>query len=262
MPAGDVTGDSHAAAAPPAGADPLRPATNARLLRLGAVDELMARIAVSVQLRLMEPGERLPPVADIASTFGVSTITVRRALTGLAARGIVVSRRGRNGGTFVADDPDTSQIAEFSAYRVDSGEAHELLDQRLVLECGSAYLAAQRAQPADLDRLDGLVDGMHRATTWAEFRAIDPKFHWELAVIAGSSRAAEDLLAILSRLLALYVPYPIEFLRESNEDHRQLVAALRRRDGSEAAAVARRHIEAIHGTVFVGSSAGHLKRSA
>src|SRR5919197_882521 len=202
MSAGGDAGDSHVVAAPPAGADPLRPATNARLLRLGAVDELMARIAVSVQLRLMEPGERLPPVADIAATFGVSTITVRRALTGLAARGIVVSRRGRGGGTFVADEPDTSQIQEFSAYRVDSGEAHELLDQRRVLECGSAYLAAERARPEDLDRLERLVEGMQRATTWAEFRALDPKFHWELAVIAGSSRAAEDLIAILSRLLA------------------------------------------------------------
>jgi DNA-binding FadR family transcriptional regulator len=244
------------AAAPLSAADRLGPAAGAPLLRVGAVEELMARLAVAVQLHLLAPGERLPSVAEIAATFGVSAITVRRALSGLAARGVVMSRRGRNGGTFVAAEPDLSRIEEFSAYRLDSGEVHELLDQRLVLECGTAYLAAERADAAALDRLERLVDAMQEAPTWAEFRAIDPKFHLEVAVIAGSSRAARDVLSVLSRLLQFYVPYPIDFLRRSNAEHRELLSALRDRDAAAAAAIARRHVEGIYGTVFVGSPAG------
>jgi DNA-binding GntR family transcriptional regulator len=137
---------------------------------------------------------------------------------------------------------------------VQSGEVHELLDQRRVLECGMAYLAAERAGDAELDGLERQVEAMDRATTWAEFRAHDPKFHLAIAEMAGSGRAAAELVAVLSRLVRFYVPYPIEYLHGSNDDHRELLARLRDRDAPGAAAVARRHVEAIYDTVFVNSS--------
>jgi DNA-binding FadR family transcriptional regulator len=222
--------------------------------RVTAVQELMARITVAVQLGLLAPGERLPGIEEIAGTFGVSTITVRRALGALAGRGVLEARRGRHGGTFVAAAPDLSRVADLTAHRVQSGEVHELLDQRRVLECGMAYLAAERAGDAELDGLERQVEAMDRATTWAEFRAHDPKFHLAIAEMAGSGRAAAELVAVLSRLVRFYVPYPIEYLHGSNDDHRELLARLRDRDAPGAAAVARRHVEAIYDTVFVNSS--------
>jgi DNA-binding FadR family transcriptional regulator len=235
-----------------AAGDAHRAAGSGRAMRISAVEELTARIGLAVHLGLLQPGERLPAVDEIAATFGVSSITVRRALGGLVARGILVGRRGRHGGTFVAADPDVARLEEFASYRLVSGEVYELLDQRRVLECGIAYLAAERATADDLDRLQRLVDAMQAAATWAEFRAHDPKFHLELAAIAGSARAAEDLLGVLGRLVRFYVPYPIEYLHGSNDDHRAVLAALRSRDAAAAAAVARRHVETLYDTVFVG----------
>jgi DNA-binding FadR family transcriptional regulator len=214
----------------------------------------MARIAVAVQLGLLAPGERLPGIEEIAGAFGVSAITVRRALGALAGRGVVEARRGRHGGTFVAADPDLTRVADLTAYRVSSGEVHDLLDQRRVLECGMAFLAAECAHEAQLDRLERHVQAMERATTWAEFRAHDPRFHLAIAEIAGSPRAAAELLAVLSRLVRFYVPYPIAYLHASNDDHRELLARLRERDAAGAAGVARRHVEAIYDTVFVNPS--------
>jgi DNA-binding FadR family transcriptional regulator len=222
--------------------------------RVTAVQELTARIGIAVQLGFLSPGERLPGIEEIAGAFGVSPITVRRALTALAARGVLEGRRGRHGGTFVAGSPDLSRLADLTVYRVRNGEVHELLDQRLVLECGVAYLAAGRWRAADLDPLEREIEAMDQARTWAEFRAHDPKFHHCVAEIAGSSRAAAELLAVLSRLVQFYVPYPIDYLRGSNEEHRELVSRLRERDAPGAAGIARRHVEAIYDTVFVGAS--------
>ena len=222
--------------------------------RLTAAHELMARIGIAVQVGLLAPGERLPGTDEIAETFGVSVTTVRRALSALAGRGVLNARRGRHGGTFVAEPPDLSQLADLLPYRVRSGEVHQLLDQRRVLECGMAFLAAERASQAELDALAREVEAMDRACTWAEFRAHDPRFHLCIAEIAASARAAAELAAVLGRLVRFYVPYPIEYLRASNDEHRELLGRLRARDGAGAASVARRHVEAIYDTVFVATA--------
>ena len=49
---------------------------------------------------LYQPGSRIPGVEELAKEFGVSTITVRRAIRDLSLEGLVVGRRGL--GLFVA----------------------------------------------------------------------------------------------------------------------------------------------------------------
>ena len=49
------------------------------------------------------PGDRLPPEAEVARFFGVSRMTLRQALSGLAARGLLERIPGRAGGTFVLE---------------------------------------------------------------------------------------------------------------------------------------------------------------
>jgi GntR family transcriptional regulator len=74
-------------------------------------DQLAARIE-SGELR---EGERLPPERDLAGGLGVSRMTVRQALSSLAARGLV--ERGVGRGTFVARqklDHDLGRVAGFS----------------------------------------------------------------------------------------------------------------------------------------------------
>ena len=62
---------------------------------------------MAISLGLLKPGERLPDQEDVALGLSVSPITARRALASLAEQGVVVRRRGRAGGTFVADSPPT-----------------------------------------------------------------------------------------------------------------------------------------------------------
>ena len=48
-------------------------------------------------------GQRLPSEAEMIPLFGVSRSTIREALRILSTNGLVVTRRGVNGGTFVAE---------------------------------------------------------------------------------------------------------------------------------------------------------------
>ncbi len=53
-----------------------------------------------IQKGILNPGDALPPEHELAARYGVSRMTVRRAIAELAARGLVYTQRGK--GTFVA----------------------------------------------------------------------------------------------------------------------------------------------------------------
>lgn len=50
----------------------------------------------------LEPGDKLPAEVEIATSLGVSRMTLRQALGAVEAKGFIDRRRGRFGGSFVA----------------------------------------------------------------------------------------------------------------------------------------------------------------
>ncbi|MEU0737931.1 FCD domain-containing protein [Streptomyces sp. NPDC006134] len=224
--------------------------------RLSALEAVRARIALAVDLGLLLPGERLPSTAQIARALDVGEITVRRALVSLCADGVLVRRPGRGGGTLVASSPTPEAVLATAAYRADAEAVHRLIDHRLALECGIAHLAAARARAEDLARLQDLVDEMDTAPSWAEFHGCDERFHLRLAEATGVTSLTGPYGAVLRELYRYYLPYPMAALRDSNREHRELLDALRRKDAAAAGEAARRHVEVLHRTMFVGLMGG------
>ncbi|MCT7351112.1 FCD domain-containing protein [Streptomyces sp. 15-116A] len=227
------------------------PALNG-IRRLTALDTVRARIALAVDLGLLAPGEKLPPTDQIAAALDVGEITVRRALSSLCRDGVLERRRGRNGGTLVAARPARGAVGAMDAYRAQNTEVHALIDQRLVMECGLAHLAARNADETALGHLKQLADEMDHVPTWAEFHGCDERFHLAVAAATGVRAATDAYRSVLQQLYHYYLPYPMDALRQSNRDHHALVDALRDGDPAAAADIARRHVAVLHKTMFVG----------
>ncbi|QIK78585.1 GntR family transcriptional regulator [Sphingomonas piscis] len=68
----------------------------------------------AIERQLLKPEDALPPERDLASDFDVSRITVRKALDGLVADGLLTRRHGA--GTFVAGrvEKQFSKLTSFS----------------------------------------------------------------------------------------------------------------------------------------------------
>ena len=98
-----------------------------------------------------------PRTELIAGGLEVSHITARRALESLVAEGVLVRRRGRGGGTFVADDPPTLDDSSVTAYRADEQAILRLIDQRSLMESAIVAAAALRATAAQCDELEDLI---------------------------------------------------------------------------------------------------------
>ena len=240
--------------AKPVEASALTSSTFLGLQRLTAVDTVRARIGLAVDLGLMKPSERLPDTTEIAQALDVSEITVRRALERLCADGVLLRLRGRSGGTLVAPEPRTGTVAEVAAYHSATEHVHRLIDQRVIVDCGLAALAAAKPTKRALQQMRRSIRDMDRAESWAQFHHSDEAFHRAVARASRLRGAEEAYLPVLHELYRFYLPYPIDYLRSSNDEHRQLVDALERGDTDGAVAVARNHVETLHRTMFMGLS--------
>lgn len=60
-------------------------------------------LAQAVSNGMFRPGDKLPVEGEFAAALGVSRATLRQAWASLEARGVLFRRRGRGGGTFVAE---------------------------------------------------------------------------------------------------------------------------------------------------------------
>ena len=221
--------------------------------RLSAVDTVCARIAMAVNVGLIGPGERLPAIDEIAAAFGVSPATVNRGLAALQRDGLVERRSGRFGGTFVASDhASAQQQLPIEAYQQASTRVHELIDTRAVLEAGFASLAVDACTPHDLAEFDRLIEVMSTTESWAEFRNADRSFHLRLAQSADLPNGMPTYEAIDAELSAYFLPYPMQYLRGSNDEHQRIRSAIADGDRGAAAKLAAEHVLELHRSMFVG----------
>jgi DNA-binding FadR family transcriptional regulator len=204
-------------------------------------EETVERLGTAIRLGLLQPASRLPPERDLAERLRISRSTLRQALTTLVESGHLVSLRGRAGGTFVAERPPLGEGVAATVL----GDAREVLDYRVAVETGAALLASERASRTDLERLDGLTDRMDEATEFVDYRRADVRFHIGVAEATGSPRIVAAMTGVqgqMSNLIAR-IAHPRAVLRSSNEQHRRLIAHLRRRDSASSVRVAREHTE-------------------
>ena len=205
-------------------------------------EETVERLGTAIRLGLLPAGSQLPPERDLAGQLCISRSTLRQALTTLVQSGHLVSLRGRAGGTFVADEPPLSSGPEEEPL---GDDARAILDERVAIETGATVLAAERAEPEDLDLLDALVERMASAVPFEDYRRADVRFHIGVAEAAHSPRLVTVMTEVqghMSNLIAR-IAHPEEVLTRSNGQHRRLVTLLRRRESSPAVRLMREHIE-------------------
>jgi len=196
------------------------------------------------------PGQRLPNEASLSVQFGVSRATVREALRVLAEAGYLEARRGRGGGTFVAEVlPQLEARDPHDVLRELRDTLGDTLVLRRVIEVGSAELAAERATRADVERLVELVDeaATFDASAYPSYRAVDSRLHIAIAAISGSLQLVEAITeshAVISEVMN-GMPRSDETLINSTEQHHRLLAAIESHDRDAARVVMREHVEGI-----------------
>jgi DNA-binding FadR family transcriptional regulator len=167
-------------------------------------------------------------------------------LAELRKLGLVETRRGRGGGSFVqARDDVMAQLAEARLSELGTTDLRELGDTHGAVAAAAARLAASRASRTEIARLRDIVDRLARAGSVTDQRRAEGRYYIELAACAQSVRLTMQEMDLHLELGQLPWPpaHAPELLEVIAADHRAVVAAIEARDGTRARALTEEHID-------------------
>ncbi|MGW7432679.1 FadR/GntR family transcriptional regulator [Streptomyces sp. NPDC054861] len=205
-------------------------------------EEALEQILQVVRLGLVPGGERLPAERELADRMGISRVTLREVLKVLQEQGLVESRRGRYGGTFVLHRPQTGGEDELRR-RIASVDVEDTLRFREVLEVGAAGLcAAHRLTSEGAERLRAALAATHDAPL-ADYRRQDTLLHLTLAELSGSATLTAQYAGVRAAVNDLLdcIPLLVRNLEHSQHQHTALVEAVLDGDADAAREVMREH---------------------
>jgi GntR family transcriptional repressor for pyruvate dehydrogenase complex len=206
----------------------------------------------------VKPGDRLPPERELAEIFGVSRTSVRDAIRVLEMQGLVEPRQGE--GTLVRQYPVDGVITTLAdALAASKDFTADLFDMRRILEPPLARIAALRATSEDIVALEEILNAQ-AARVRADEVAIaeDTAFHYRLAQVS-KNQVIPKVMDVIMDLLAESRARSLQGAKraeKSLEGHRQILEAIKRRDGEEAAERMRAHIEEIEVVLLPSRLAG------
>ncbi|GAA4181850.1 FadR/GntR family transcriptional regulator [Gryllotalpicola koreensis] len=211
-------------------------------------EETVQRLLQTIRLGAVGPGERLPSERELAVRLGVSRDTLREAIAALADAGFLVSKRGRYGGTFVAEElPATGahEVTDAAPEPLSPAEVLDALAVRAVLETGTARLAAARALTAEeRGRLQTALEESSGAAS-VDYRRLDSRLHLAIAELAGAPSLVPLVADARTRINGLLdeIPLLARNIAHSDEQHQRIVGAILAGRPDEAVSAMQEHLD-------------------
>jgi DNA-binding FadR family transcriptional regulator len=211
----------------------------------GRAELVERRLTDAIILGLLVDGERLPSESEMAKRFGVATVTAREALEALRDKGLVDTRRGRDGGSFVTAGRDkTRTVLDARVRSLSRVELRDMGTYYAAIAGSCAGLAADRATDDDLERVRGIALVADQDETAARRR--QGMFQLEIAALSQSARLVREelrLQAEFAPLLWLWLREP-EYRRRSLGAREAVIEAIALGDADEAQNRTRHHVTA------------------
>jgi GntR family transcriptional repressor for pyruvate dehydrogenase complex len=215
-----------------------------------ASEDVAAQILEAFYAEGLKPGEWLGTEAKMAERFNVSRVTIRDAVSGLAARGLIDVRVGARGGLRIATSDPERLIDAFSIQlRLMGLTRDELFEAMLAIEPVTASLAAERATDEQIECLRRLVEQSSEAfDDPLRFSTLAVGFHQSLSEISGNRALRASLAALRSNQLLHMGPPPTRRIAERvARIHHSILEAIAAHDPAVARERMREHLAAVSG---------------
>lgn len=204
--------------------------------------------------RGLQPGDRLPGESEMIDRFGMSKGTIREAMRLLQAQGLVETKTGPGGGSFVGEvsrERANALLANYFYFR--DVTIDDIYQVRIALEPDLAAGLAGRLTSDQLAELEQIMTAYAAPATDAEQERAQHvaslRFHARLADFARNAvlgffiNFMAQILTDLTVYKQLYAA-PNHDLWQRGRDHQiKLIEALRSGDAARARAIMKNHME-------------------
>ncbi|WP_420991996.1 FadR/GntR family transcriptional regulator [Cupriavidus sp. 30B13] len=190
-----------------------------------AADEIANQIREEITGGRLTPGSRLPAERQLAAELGVSRNTLREAVRSLEQAGLVETKKGAQGGIFIAR-ADGSVVVEglLDLYRLGGITPRQLIQAHIAIEPAIVREACRLATEDDIARLNRNIDAAEEATAAGEFEkrfTLNHEFHRMLARMGGNP----IMVVLVDGMMALLVEF---ILRIGTYENDEIFASRRR----------------------------------
>jgi DNA-binding FadR family transcriptional regulator len=218
-----------------------------------------------VALGWLAPGDRIPSERELAELLGVGRMSLRAAIRELNCEGLLETRRGRTGGTFVSLVRTPELLDRVADEAIE--DLRKNYEFRIMLEPHVARVAAARAGRAASRELQRLA--AEQATTVASYRAKDSRFHLEVArcsqnpyALEAIERARREFFVWADAVAHAEWPQMTKIARRSEAEHVAIAAAIAAGDADAAGDLMHGHLSRGGRTFrrFVGAGASSRPR--
>ncbi|NUP74397.1 MAG: GntR family transcriptional regulator [Sinomonas sp.] len=206
-------------------------------------EEIGRRLRQAIELGVLEDGSQLPSESDLAARMGVAPLTLRAALASLRQQGLIETRRGKRGGSFVrmdTGDHGRVQRETLGAYSLE--DLCDIREYRAFLAGTAAAAAADRSQQIAVGRLAAMATRVQSAEQPAGRTREDSRFHIELAAMAGSVRLTHQEMAMQAEIAPLLWAAAPGREAKAAEEHAAIVEAIRVGDSAAARTLSEAHV--------------------
>ncbi len=161
------------------------------------------RIAEAIMGGVLAAGERLPAETELAAAFGVAPATAREALLALRERGLIVTRRGRTGGSFIAESADPVRFATRALLDGSRVSLRDTAQHYLAITAACVDLAARRADASEIAMIVARLERGDDRDLAAWRRASDDAVI-ELAALSQSARLTREQMKLQGEFSPLF----------------------------------------------------------
>ena len=206
---------------------------------------VITKIKELISTGVLKPGDRLPAERKLAEDFNVGRTQVREALHKLEFYGIIKTLP-QSGSVINGLDINTLDGLISDVINLQDYDFYSLVETRLVLETNAIRLCAERWNEEDMEKLQSAHDSFVKHFDSPDRVSHDFAFHRAIAEASHNPVFKAMLMIVTPDIMTIYqrdrICAPNPFVVE---EHTQMLAAIKARDGETAATIMAQHLQGV-----------------
>jgi GntR family transcriptional regulator, transcriptional repressor for pyruvate dehydrogenase complex len=213
--------------------------------------DLVDQIQAAILDGRLQPGDKLPSQRNLVDMFQTSRASIREALRVLEQKGLIEVKLGVSGGAVIKMAGTESITQDLTLLMQQQRVSFDhLAEFRESIEGDVAALAARRAAPSDIQRLEDILTEAEACLredegTPYDFIRMDIRLHIALAEIAGNPVFVAVMKMVHETILGFYDRFTFRrrvVLEENFHDLCSIVAAIKAGQAEKARDLALGHV--------------------